>query len=474
MAEYRTGPCQAEWTNGVINRMVIVHLTSSRFVGSVERQMLGLARGLPSGYRSVFVSFSEGGLCHEFLGETRRDGFTAVALEKDTPRLRAACEEVCATLRRFQADVLCCHGYKADLIGRIAATRLGIPAIAVCHGWTGENLKVKAYEFADRRVLPKMDAVVCVSHAQAARIRHAGVPAGRVFVIHDAVQPERFSNPDLSYRHRARAFLPRRPDRLVLAAGRLSPEKGFCDLVDAAAVVARTDPSVGFVLFGNGRLRPALSRQISDRGLEHTFHLAGFRNDLDKFLPHFDLTVLPSYTEGLPNIVLESFAAGVPVVATAVGGTPELVEHGGNGYLVQPRQPIHLADGILKALRSGKEGRRMGLRGQARVLANFSFDAQSRAYEDLFRRLIARSLKARTSGWRRPTLALNGVTSNGLTKSSRLGATRSPKTGIWPSDPSRARRARGRSECASLSIDWEPGVPKHSLSRSFGISIGPG
>jgi glycosyltransferase involved in cell wall biosynthesis len=399
--------------------MVIVHLTSSRFVGSVERQMLGLASGLPSAYGSVFISFSEGGLCQEFLAEARREGFTAVALQNDTPRLRAACGELCALLRQFQADVVCCHGYKSNLLGLIAATRLRIPAIAVCHGWTGENLRVKAYEFVDRRVLPKMAAVVCVSHAQAAKIRRAGVPSARVFVIHDAVRPERFSNPDLAYRHTARAFLPRRLDRLVLAAGRLSPEKGFGDLVEAAAVVARTDPSVGFVLFGSGRLRNTLTRQIADRGLEHTFHLAGFRNDLDKFLPHFDLTVLPSYTEGLPNIVLESFAAGVPVVATAVGGTPELVEHGGNGYLVPPRQPNHLADGILKVLRSGKESRQMGLQGQVRVLAKFSFEAQSRAYQSLFHHLRARSLKAQSSsGRRRRTQSLvNGRAPSGKVKS---------------------------------------------------------
>jgi glycosyltransferase involved in cell wall biosynthesis len=419
--------------------MVIVHLTSSRFVGSVERQLLGLARGLPSAYCSVFISFSESGLCHEFLTEARREGFSSVALQNDTPYLRAACAELCALLRHFKADVLCCHGYKSDLIGRIAATRLGIPAVAVCHGWTGENLRVKAYELADRGVLPKMDAVVCVSHAQAAKIRRAGVPSGRVFVIHDAVEPERFSSPDLSYRYKARAFLPRRADRLVLAAGRLSPEKGFCDLVEAAAVVARTDPSVGFVLFGNGRLRPALSRQIAERGIENTFRLAGFRSDLDKFLPHFDLTVLPSYTEGLPNIVLESFAAGVPVVATAVGGTPELVEHGGNGYLVQPRQPGHLADGILKALRSGKEGRRMGLRGQARVLANFSFEAQSRAYQGLFCLLIPRSLKAQSNAGRRQTQPLtNGVPTSG-----------------------KARRAGGR--FASISKSQNPRTKSRSL-----------
>ena len=329
--------------------MVVVHLTASRLFGSVERQMLGLASSLPDAYRSVFVSFAESGLCGQFLAEVERQGFPALSLQNDTPRLAAACAEVTALLRRLKANVVCCHGYKANLLGLVASRRLKIPAVAVCHGWTGENLKVKAYEAVDRITLRKMNAVVCVSEAQAARIRRTGVPLARILVVHDAVRVERFSNPDPRFRQLARDFLPDRPNRLVLAAGRLSPEKGFSDLVAAAALVAGSDPSVGFVLFGDGRLRGACSRQIAERGLQSTFHLAGFHSDLDKFLPHFDLTVLPSYTEGLPNIVLESLAAGVPVVATAVGGTPEIIENGINGYLVEPRRPDRLAAQVKRA-----------------------------------------------------------------------------------------------------------------------------
>src|SRR5207245_1370503 len=117
--------------------MNVAHLTASRFVGSVERQMLGLASSLPTDHGSVFISFSENGLCREFLLEARRQGFNAIALENDTPRLRAACEELVTLLRRLRADAVCCHGYKADLLGLLACRRLGIPAIAVCHGWTG-------------------------------------------------------------------------------------------------------------------------------------------------------------------------------------------------------------------------------------------------------------------------------------------------------------------------------------------------
>ena len=338
-----------------------------------------------------------------------------------------------ALLRRLQANVVCCHGYKADLLGLIACRRLKIPVVAVCHGWTGENLKVKSYESVNRIVLRKMDAIVCVSEAQAARTRRAGAPADRIVVIHDAVRPERFLNLDPSYREIAREFLPERSTRLVLAAGRLSSEKGFSDLVEAAAIIARADPSVGFVLFGDGRLRPALSRQIAGSGLQDSFHLAGFRADLDKFLPHFDLTVLPSYTEGLPNIVLESFAAGVPVVATAVGGTPEIIESGINGYLVEPRRPDRLASGIAHALSSEEQLKRMGRAGRRKVLSKFTFDAQARAYEALFHGLLERSVARNPRKTRWPKAAINGNEENrkGAARAETPIQSNGTATGSW-------------------------------------------
>jgi glycosyltransferase involved in cell wall biosynthesis len=377
--------------------MIVVLLTSSRFVGSVERQMLGLASALPDAYQCVFVSFSEGGRCQDFLEEAKQQGFAALSLRHDTPRLLAASIEITSLLQQLKPAILCCHGYKTNLLGRLASRRLGIPCVAVCHGWTGENAKVKLYESMDRLVLRTMDRVVCVSEAQAGTVRRAGVPASRLSVIRDAVRPERFGEPNASYAELVRRFFPRQVTRFVAAAGRLSPEKGFADLVAAASVVARSDPSVGFVLFGDGPLRATLSRQIAEYGLQRVFHLAGFHADLDRYLPYFDLTVLPSFTEGLPNIVLESFAAGVPVVATAVGGTPEVVQDGINGYLVKHGHPEQLAERILHALRSKQRGHRMGLAGKERVLNEFSFKVQAQTYQSLFKNLAWRPrIKARS------------------------------------------------------------------------------
>jgi glycosyltransferase involved in cell wall biosynthesis len=367
--------------------MNVVHLTASTFHGGPERQMLGLARGLPPAYRSVFLAFAEGGRCRPFLGAARHHGFEALGLENDTPRLRSAAREVAGHLRRVGADVLCCHGYKANLVGRAAARRAGVPAVAVSRGWTGEGLKVRLYEALDRWHLRWMDHVVCVSEAQAGRVRRCGVRPGRVSVIHNAVDPERFTDPDPRYQAKLLRYFRQPRARVVGAAGRLSPEKGFDVLVAAAQRVAKRDPSVGFILFGTGACRPRLQRQIQAAGLAATFVLAGFRADLDRFLPHLDLLVLPSFTEGLPNVVLEACAAGIPVVATAVGGTPEVVEDGVSGHLVPPGDPEALALQIGAALGSGEKLEEMGCHGRQRVLEHFSFPAQARRYAELFARL---------------------------------------------------------------------------------------
>ena len=367
--------------------MIVVHLTASTFLGGPERQMLGLARALPAGVRSAFLSFAEGGRCRPFLAAARQQGCEAVALTNDTPRLRAAVAEVAGHLERLGADVLLCHGYKANVLGRLAARRRRVPAVAVSRGWTGECLKVRLYELLDRLHLRWMRRVVSVSAAQGAKVRRCGVRRGRLRVIHNAIDPERFTGPDPVYRAKLARYFRQPRSSIVGAAGRLSPEKGFDVLVAAAERVLRRDPSVGFVLFGDGPCRERLVRQVKAAGLGGAFVLSGFRADLDRFLPHLDLLVLPSYTEGLPNVVLEACAAGVPVVATAAGGTPEVIADGLNGYLVPPGDAARLAERIDAVLTAEDGGRALGFEGRQRVLERFTFAAQARQYLELFAEL---------------------------------------------------------------------------------------
>ena len=368
--------------------MNIVHLTASTFHGGPERQMLGLGCGLIDHAQSTYVSFPEGGRCRAFLSAARQERFAAIALENDTPRFRSCIAELAGLLHSTSANVLLCHGYKANILGRPAARRAGIPAVAVSRGWTGESWRVRLYEKLDRFHLRYMDHVIAVSQAQAEKVKRAGVRPERLTVIHNAIDPERFVDPDPRYRTKLEKFFRSPRSHIIAAAGRLSPEKGFDVFLGAAARVLEAQPDVGFVLFGNGSMKQLLQQQVTFLGLGGSVVMAGFRNDLDRFISQLDLFVLPSYTEGLPNVVLEACAAGVPVVATEVGGTPEVIEDGTSGFLVPPGDPDALAAKILEAIECEDRLREVGFMGRQRVLEQFTFPSQVEGYLRLFDRLI--------------------------------------------------------------------------------------
>lgn len=364
----------------------IMHLTASTFYGGPERQMLGLARALEATAQSRFWLFQERGLCRAFLGAAAKAGFEAAALRHDTPRYGASIRELGALIGRARPDVLVCHGYKAGLLGGVAARMRGVPVVAVSRGWTGECPRVRLYDFLDKVNLRWMDRVVCVSQGQAAKVRRAGVPSGKIVVINNAVDTGRFRISDPQARAELEGLFQRPVRRIVGALGRLSPEKGFDVLVKAAAIATRSAPDLGFILVGDGFLRDAISRQIEASGLMDRVVLAGFRADADRLLPFFDLVVQSSHTEGMPNVVLEACAAGVPVVATAVGGTPEILADD-SGVLVPPGDAASLADAILRLLADDPRRADLAERGRRRVEQQFTFQSQSNAYMRLFNEL---------------------------------------------------------------------------------------
>lgn len=366
--------------------MNVVHLTASTLFGGPERQMLGLAEQLPPDHRTTFVSFREGGRCDDFLRAVEAKGFAAVALDHDTPHLRSATRELTAVLAHRGADVLLCHGYKANLIGRLAARRVGIPIVGVSRGWTWESLKVRAYEAIDRVHLRFLDHIVCVSEGQAAKVRRTGVPPHKVSVIRNSARLDAFANPDPAFAVKLRGYFPSESgvSRVVVAAGRLSPEKGFAVLVEAAAQVLIRDAAAGFVLFGEGPERASLEARVAELGIGDRFRLPGFTRELDKLLSWATVLAQSSFTEGLPNVVLEASAAGVPVVATAVGGTPEAVAEGETGFLVPTDAAGTLAARIAQLLDDEVLCRRMGECGRVRMRELFSFEGQAAAYVRLF------------------------------------------------------------------------------------------
>ena len=369
--------------------MRIAHLLASPFFGGPERQVLGFTQHLPPSCQSLFLSFSERGQARDFLRRAHEAGYESRELRTNWPRALAAVNEVVRNLRQWRADILITSGYKPDLIGYFAARRLHIPLLSIAHGWTGATWKVRLNEAMDRRVLRRFDCVVGVSHAQTEKNRAAGIPLERTRTISNAVDPARCHLRSEIDRRILESFFDTPPEVIVAAAGRLSPEKGFEVLVDAAARIAAEHPAVGFIVFGEGNQRPALENLIRARRLTERFVLGGFRNDLDRLLPQADLLALSSYTEGLPVIALEGMAAGLPVVATAVGGLPELIASGEEGFLVPPGDSEALAQAISRLVADSSLRQRMGAAAACRIAQSYTCQQQALEYFELARELIA-------------------------------------------------------------------------------------
>ena len=164
-------------------------------------------------------------------------------------------------------------------------------------------------------------------------------------------------------------------------------------MVEAAHRVGQFVPHCGFLLFGEGGERHALQQRIDRLGLTNRFVMPGFIRTLDAQLPLADLVVLPSRTEGLPNVALEASSAGVAVVATKVGGTPEAVKDGVTGMLVSPENAFALADAMTTLLTDSRRRTAMGQAGRQRMRAEFSFERQAADYVRLFHRLTQRRSK---------------------------------------------------------------------------------
>ncbi|HEY7676706.1 MAG TPA: glycosyltransferase [Candidatus Methylomirabilis sp.] len=210
-----------------------------------------------------------------------------------------------------------------------------------------------------------------------------GLPAHRIAVIRNGVEiPEERSG--------ERVRPPGLPagGRIMVCVANLRQGKGHPDLLAAAADVLPRFPDVSLALVGEGNLRAGIEEAVARYGLDARVRLLGRRDDVPALLAAADLFVLPSHEEGLPNALLEAMAHGVPVIATAVGGTPEAVEDGVSGLLVPPRDPGALAKAMTALLSDPPAARRLGQMGRARVARSFTLDRMVKETEDLYCALL--------------------------------------------------------------------------------------
>ncbi len=368
----------------------VLHLRASNFVGGPERQILRYAEFDLGGPLQLtlasFVGAQEG---RELLATAERMGISTLALPAG---IRGALKSVSALIqyiRERSVSLLCTHGYRADILGILAARRCGVGVACFFHGWTGENWKVRAYEVLDRAFLPYATGIVALSDIQADRLRSNKAFAGKVRTVVNAIEVPNLTDDDrCGTRSELRQRLGLSADTpIVAAAGRLSPEKGAAHFIRAIPAIRERFPTVRFVLFGDGPLRNELEGLAKKLGSSREIRFAGFVLDFARWLPGVDVLVNPSLSEQMPSVVLEAMAVGVPVVATNVGGVPEIAGNGGL-VLVPPSDPAAIAKAVAVLLGDPSRAKEQGSAGQRRVREAFSPDRQRAQLRALYEELI--------------------------------------------------------------------------------------
>ena len=273
-------------------------------------------------------------------------------------------------------------GFPAKLAGvRAIVSRLGLRL-------PKEKDKI-IYRFIYRRIV---DRILTNSHIlKAGLCRFSWLTDGRVKVVHNGVEIPELIDHNEKNRLRDELALPREA-RIIAAGGRLATQKGFGYLLDALAMVKIRNKDVFLILLGDGELRLTLEEQTDRLGLKDCVRFLGHRSDVPRILPAADIFILSSLYEGLPNIVMEAMAAGLPVIATAVGGVPELVEEGRTGILVKAENSKELSSAICKLLDDRDLLHSFGENGRRRVQDLFSIEQMVNGVEDLFYEILAEKL----------------------------------------------------------------------------------
>ncbi len=346
----------------------VVHVVNQLDMGGMEKLLVEFARHADrQRFQLHFLSLGKPG---PLAGEIDKLGWPVTELATPPGLRPGLLFRLLRFFRQFKADVVHTHNTKPLLYAGPAGYLAGARVIHTRHG---QRFNARGRETAAFRLATRLaDRVVCVSRDSARLSASEGIAPSRICTVWNGIDLTRFQ--------------PVGPNREgpVIAVGRLVPVKDFSTLVHAAAFVVKEHPSFRLEIAGGGECYNELRELIEQLNLQDHVKLLGEVRDIPSLLSKGRLFVLPSLSEGISLTLLEAMAARLPIVATRVGGTPEVVDDGVTGLLVSPRSPKNLAEAILRLLDDPEISDRMGKLGRARVEANFDVRIMVGAYERLY------------------------------------------------------------------------------------------
>jgi len=285
-------------------------------------------------------------------------------------------------MKTEEYDLIESHGYKAAAIACFLKLFTRKPWIAVLHGHTKENWKVELYSLLELFLVRYADKIVTVSAEMRRRLVAGWLPQARTVAIPNAIDPDQFSVIRGGVTRGQLGIADH--ETLIGIIGRFSPEKGQDLFVEAFNQLATTHPQVKAIFLGEGPTEEQIRVLVKNFHLEDRVIFAGYQTCIADYYPLLDLVVMPSRSEGLPSVALEALLLKIPVVATMVGGIPELIKDEQTGLLVASENPERLAAAIERLLADDNLKDRIISGGYALVTGQFTPDARAKAFEKLY------------------------------------------------------------------------------------------
>lgn len=380
------GICDLEIGNS--RKVRILHIIWSLDLGGAEQVVVDLVRNLDRKiYTPVVCCLNDKG---RNAPRVEKEGIKVIAMNKAPKFDLFLILQLVRLIRREEIDLIHTHLFTANLWGRIAAWIAGVPAVSSEHGmdvWRSPfHLKL------DSMLTPVSKRMIFVSEG-VRKFYAAKNPSlnGRGRVVYNGINIGLFADHETTPK-KAKHALGLPPDTKVVGiVGRLVPEKAHEDFIDAVRILLEEDPSIIGLVIGEGECEKALHKKVYDLGLDKSIRFAGYRNNLQDLYPAMDVFVMSSLREGMPLTMLEAMAAGVPVVATEVGGIPECIRDKQSGLLVPVRNPRALAGAIRKILTDNGLRQTLIAGAKADVSVRFSIERMVDDHEAIYRDVMTLS-----------------------------------------------------------------------------------
>lgn len=364
----------------------VLHLRDSPWVDGPGRTILETGSHIDGARVEYHIGAfaAPGGGNHPLIEGARARGLSVHTIADSAGVGAALVDAIVDLIRKLRIDILHTSEFRSDVLALLCRRRCGVQVVATAHGWIANDLRGRIYRFADKLILPRFDAVILVSQAMRRLVPRWWLPDRRVHVLPNALVLEKYAREVVD---KARARPDTQQGAILLNVGRLSPEKGQDLLLRAVAALAPEFPALRLRFAGIGPMEAQLRELAGSLGIADRVEFLGYIDDMPALYDRIDLVVQSSYTEGMPNVILEAAFLRVPIVATAVGGTAEVVQHGRSAWLIPPRSLDALTDGIRRFLVEPDAFAAMGQAAHEHIRTNFSFAARTDRLMGLYEQL---------------------------------------------------------------------------------------